>query len=176
MTAQNENTTANARTELVLTRVFNAPRDLVFAAWTEPEHLAQWWGAPGFTTRVVTCDVRPGGVLHYSQHGPNNMVLWGKFVYHEVVAPEKLAYTSSFSDPDGNTARAPFSADWPLEIMNMLSLTEKDGRTTLELRGGPHNATDAEWQVFTTALGSVKQGLGGTLDRLDAHLAAQAED
>ena len=57
-----------------------------------------------------------------------------------------------------------------------LSLTEQDGKTTLELRGGPHNATDAEWQVFTTALGSVKQGLGGTLDRLDAHLAAQAED
>ena len=171
MTAQDNTTAASTRTELVLTRVFAAPRELVFAAWTEPEHLAQWWGNHGFTTRVMTCDLRPGGMLHYSQSGPNGMELWGKFTYHEVQAPERLRFTSAFSDPEGNTVRAPFSTDWPLEIMNTVTLTEENGKTTLVMRGGPHNATAAEWQLFTSARGSIQQGLGGTLDRLEEYLS-----
>lgn len=173
MTMQDETTAASTRTELVLTRVFDAPRELVFAAWTKPEHLANWWGNHGFATRVAACDLRPGGVLHYSQTGPNGVEQWGKFTYHEVQAPERLRFTSAFSDPEGNTVRAPFSTDWPLEIMNTITLSEENGKTTLVMRGGPHNATAAEWQLFTSARGSIQQGLGGTLDRLDAHLAAQ---
>lgn len=171
MTVQDDTIVASAHTELLLTRVFNAPRDLVFAAWTEPEHLAQWWGNHGFTTRVVTCDLRPGGMLHYSQTGPNDMELWGKFTYHEVQAPERLRFTSAFSDPEGNTVRAPFSAEWPLEIMNTITLTEENGMTTLIMRGAPYNASDSEWRVFAAARRSVRGGLGGTLDRLEEYLS-----
>ena len=173
MTAQSEMKTETAHKELLLTRVFDAPRAMVWRAWTEPEHLAQWWGNHGFTTHVVTCNLRPGGMLHYSQTGPNGMELWGKFTYHEVQTPERLRFTSAFSDPTGNTVRAPFSAEWPLEIMNTITLTEENGKTTLVMRGAPHNASDVEWQIFATARGSIQQGLGGTLDRLDAHLAEQ---
>lgn len=176
MTAQNVLNTGTERQELVLTRVIDAPRALVFSAWTDPEHLVQWWGGLGFTTRVVKCDLQPGGVLHYSQHGPNGIVLWGKFVYHEIQAPERLVFTSAFSDPDGATQRAPFGADWPMEVMNTLTLTEENGKTTLVLRGAPYNGTDAEWQTFAAALGSVQQGFKGTFDRLDAFLVTMSEE
>ena len=89
----------------MITREFDAPRALVFKAWTEAERLARWWGPKGFSVEVGSFDLRPGGVFHYSQRAPNGAELWGKFVYHEVVAPERLVFTSSFADPDGNTVR-----------------------------------------------------------------------
>ena len=174
MTTQHEVTAAAAQAELILTRVFDAPRELVFKAWTDPDHLAKWWGAKGFATGVVACDLQPGGVLHYVQDGPNGVQFWGKFVYYEVAAPARLGFTSAFSDPAGATVRAPFSAEWPLEIMNTLTLTEQDGKTTLTLRGGPHNATTAELQTFAAARSSLQQGFRSTFDRLDEFLADQA--
>lgn len=155
----------------VVTRVFDAPRALVFRAWTEAEQLARWWGPKGFSVQVGTLDLRPGGMFHYCQRAPNGAELWGKFVYHEVVAPERLVYTSSFADAEGNTIRSPWSQDWPLEILNILTLAEQDGRTSLTLRGGPINAGPAELAMFEAARGSVQQGLNGTLDQLDALLA-----
>lgn len=153
-----------------VTRVFGVPRALVFRAWTEAERLARWWGPKGFSMQVGTLDLRPGGMFHYCQRAPNGAELWGKFVYHEVVAPERLVFTSSFADAEGNTVRNPWSQDWPLEILNILTLAEQDGRTTLTLRGGPINASLAEFAMFEAARSSVQQGLNGTLDRLEALL------
>ncbi len=155
----------------MITREFDAPRALVFKAWTEAERLARWWGPKGFSVEVGSFDLRPGGVFHYSQRAPNGAELWGKFVYHEVVAPERLVFTSSFADAEGNTVRNPWSQDWPLEILNVLTLTEQGSRTTLTMSGGPINASPAELATFEAARSSVQQGLGGTLDQLDAYLA-----
>lgn len=157
--------------EPMVTRVFDAPRALVFQAWTEADRLARWWGPKGFSVQVGSLDLRPGGVFHYSQRAPGGAELWGKFVYHEVVAPERLVFTSSFADADGNTVRNPWSQEWPLEILNILTLTEENGRTTLTLRGGPLDASPAELATFEAARSSVQQGLGGTLDQLAAYLA-----
>ena len=155
----------------MVTRVFGAPRALVYKAWTEPERLARWWGPKGFSVQVGNFDLRPGGVFHYCQRAPGGAELWGKFVYHEVAAPERLVYTSSFADAEGNTIRNPCSQDWPLEILNILALTEQDGRTTLTLSGGPIDASPAELATFEAARKSVQQGLDGTFDQLDAYLA-----
>ncbi|MCD9025317.1 SRPBCC family protein [Cohnella silvisoli] len=157
--------------ELVITRVFNAPRELVFKAWTEPERLQQWWGPKGFTLEVYKLDLRPGGIFLGSQRSPEGHVMWGKFVYKEIVAPEKLVFINSFSDEEGNTIRAPFSATWPLEIINHLTLTENDGKTTLTFRGGPINATEEELKTFEGMRPMVQQGFGGTFDQLDEFLA-----
>lgn len=159
---------------LVITRVFDAPRDLVFKAWAEPERLMRWWGPKGFTMPVGTLDFRPGGVFHYCMRSPDGHEMWGTFVYREIVAPQRIVFISSFSDAEGNLIRSPFSPTWPLEILNTLTLVEHDGKTTLVLRGEPHNATEAERETFDAAQSSVQQGFTGTFDQLAEYLARAA--
>lgn len=157
--------------EFVITRVLDAPRDLVWQAWTDAERLAQWWGPKGCTIRVGKLDVRPGGVFHYAMQWHAGHDMWGRFVYREIKAPERLVFVNSFSDEVGNITRAPFSQTWPLEVLNHLTLSERDGKTTLTLRGGPINATDEERKTFESMFESLQHGFGGTFDQLDAYLA-----
>ncbi|HEY3331038.1 MAG TPA: SRPBCC family protein [Capsulimonadaceae bacterium] len=153
-----------------VTRTVNAPRDLVFTLWTDPNHLAKWWGPKGFECITKKLELRPGGVYHYHMKTDSNE-MWGKFVYREVTPPSRLVFLSSFSDADGNTARAPFSNDWPLEVLNVLTFTETDGKTTMTLRGAPINTTAAERELFASMHSSMQQGFGGTFDNLDAYIA-----
>ena len=103
-----------SRTEFTLTRVFDAPRDIVFKAWSDAEALAQWWGPKGFGMEVATLDFRPGGWFHYSMKSPDGKLMWGKFVYGEIKAPEKFVFINSFSDEKGNNTRNPWMPKWPL--------------------------------------------------------------
>jgi uncharacterized protein YndB with AHSA1/START domain len=157
--------------ELVITRIFDAPRALVFKAWTEAERLAQWWGPKNFTMGVVRHDLRPGGYFHYSMRSPQGDEMWGKFVYREIVAPERIVFVNCFADAGGNIVRNPWLEVWPLEILNTLTLTEKAGKTTLVLRGAPIDATEGERQAFAAMQKSMHQGFAGTFDQLDAYLA-----
>ena len=93
--------------ELVITRTFNAPRKLVWKAWTEPERLTKWWGPKGMPISVHKFDLRPSGVFHYSMRAPNGSDWWGKFVYREIMAPERIVFISSFSDEKENITRHP---------------------------------------------------------------------
>jgi uncharacterized protein YndB with AHSA1/START domain len=166
--------TAEKTTEFVITRVFDAPRDLVWKAWTEPEHLAEWWGPKGCAVRVVKLDVRPGGMFHYAMQFKPGHDMWGRFVYREIAAPERLVYVSSFSDEKGGITRAPFSQlndTWPLEVLNTLTLSERGGKTTISLRGAPISATEEERKMFASMFASMQQGFGGTFDKLAEYLA-----
>jgi len=156
--------------ELVITRVLNAPRELVFKAFSEAEALAQWWGPKGATIKVNKLDLKPGGIFHYSMQSPMGE-MWGKFNYWEITKPERIVFTNSFSDKDANTVRAPFSNDFPLEIMNILTLAEQNGKTTITLKGSPVNATEAEMNFFTNMFSGLEQGFGGTFDQLEEYLA-----
>jgi uncharacterized protein YndB with AHSA1/START domain len=78
--------------EIVITRIFDAPRELVFEAWTNPIHAAQWWGPNGFTNTIQEMDVRPGGVWRFIMHGPDGVDYPNKIVYKDVVKPERLVY------------------------------------------------------------------------------------
>jgi uncharacterized protein YndB with AHSA1/START domain len=91
--------------EFVITRVFDAPRDLLWNAWTEPERLAQWWRPKGCTIRVVKLDARPGGIFHYAMRFKPGHDMWGRFIYREIAAPERLVFINSFSDASGGIAR-----------------------------------------------------------------------
>ena len=82
------------RKEVTITRLFDAPRALVFKAWTDPKQLAQWWGPHGFTTPVCEVDVRPGGALLIHMRGPDGVVYPNKGVFHEIVEPDRLVFTS----------------------------------------------------------------------------------
>jgi uncharacterized protein YndB with AHSA1/START domain len=171
MTTSDNSAPPPGERELVITHVFDSPRELVWKAFTESDRLARWWGPQGFTMLVRTLDVRPGGVFHYAMRSPEGHVMWGKFVYREIRAPERLVFVNHFSDEEGNIVRAPFSATWPLAILNTVTLTESAGKTTVTLRGGPLNATEEERDTFWDAQDSVRKGFAGTFDQLTAYLA-----
>src|ERR1700733_2730137 len=96
---------ANASTpnfpEVTITRVFDAPRDLVFAAWTDAKHLAKWWGPHHFTNPVCELDVRVGGAIRIDMRGPQGTVYPMTGVFHEIVPPERLVFTSTPLDENG---------------------------------------------------------------------------
>jgi uncharacterized protein YndB with AHSA1/START domain len=161
----------NKNSELVITRIFNAPRELVWKAWTEPERLMQWWGPKGFTMTVAKMDLRPGGVFHYGLRSPDGHEMWGRFVYHEIAAPGRMVFINSFSDEKGGITRHPMSATWPLQVLNELTLTEQAGKTTLSIRGGPYSATEEECTTFEDGKDSIHKGFDGTFSQLDEYLA-----
>jgi uncharacterized protein YndB with AHSA1/START domain len=165
---------SSAVPEFFLARCFGAPRALVFRAWTEPDRLARWFGPKGFTMLSCTLDLRPGGVFHYGMRSPDGQVMWGRWVFREIVAPERLVFVASFSDETGGVTRHPFAPDWPLEVLSTLTLTEHHGQTTVAMRGIPVNATDPERKTFEAAHDSMQKGWTGTLDQLAGYLAQPA--
>ncbi len=157
--------------EFVTSRVFEAPRALVWKAFTEPERLEQWWGPKGMPVRVGRLELRPGGVFLYSMRAPDGKDWWGKWVYREIVAPERMIFISSFCDERAANVRAPFSSTWPLEVLNTLTLAEHEGKTTLTLRGEPIHATEVERKTFTDGFKGMEKGFNGTWDQLAEYLA-----
>ncbi|MDD9267005.1 SRPBCC domain-containing protein [Paenibacillus sp. GCM10023248] len=158
----------------VITRSFNAPRELVFQCWTRPEHLAQWWGPTGMELAIASHELRPGGAFHFSMTSPDGFQMWAKFVYYEITPPEKLVYTNAFSDADANTVRAPFSPVFPLEVMNTVTFEEQDGKTVITVHGAPVNPTEEEAAFFASMELSMQQGFGGTFSQLDEYLTKLA--
>ena len=90
--------------ELLITRIFDAPRHLVFQAWTEPDRAARWWGPQGFVTTYCDMDVRPGGTFRVCMRSPEGAEHWKQGVYREVVEPELLVFTFAWEDADGKPA------------------------------------------------------------------------
>ena len=170
-TTKNNPIKSAAGQEFVITRVFDAPRELVWKAWTDRERLMQWFGPKGFALKVATLDFRPGGTFHYSMRSPDGKEMWGKFVYREIVAPERIVLVNSFSDEKGNLTRHPFSPGWPLEMLSTTTFTEQAGKTTLTLRWAPVNATEAERKTFDSSHDGMRQGWTGTFEQLDEYLA-----
>lgn len=163
-------TQAQSDPSFQISRVFDAPRDLVWKAYTEAERLAQWWGPKDFKTRVLQLDFRPGGVFHYAMETPQGEI-YGKFVYREIVPQERLVFLISFADAQGNTVRAPFSATWPLENISIVTFADEDGKTRLTMDGHTWNTTDEEKATFAGGLESVRGGTNGTLDQLVEYLS-----
>ena len=156
--------------DFVITRVFNAPRKLIFDAFTQPKDLAHWWGPKGLALEVINLDLRPGGIFHYGMKSPEGHEMFGVFKYIEILSPEKIVFINAFADKEGNIIRAPFNPLWPLEVYNVWTLTEENGKTTLTLKGRPHNASEEENKMFDAGMPSMQQGFGGTFDQLEAYL------
>jgi uncharacterized protein YndB with AHSA1/START domain len=114
----------SAERELVITRIFEAPRQLVFKMWTEPEHLVRWWGPRGFTTISGRMDVRPGGAWSRLMRAPNGSVIRKHGVYREIVAPDRLVLTYVTDDLAGNPGP---------ETLVTVTLADLDGKTRLTL-------------------------------------------
>jgi uncharacterized protein YndB with AHSA1/START domain len=155
--------------EFTISRVFNAPKELVYKAFSEAEALAQWWGPKGSEIHVSKLDFNPGGIFHYSMKSPMGE-MWGLFKYLEMVKPERVVFINCFSDKDQNVIPMPYFPVWPLEVLNILTLTEHEGKTILTLRGGPINATEAEHKAFIEMNKNMEQGFAGTFAQLEEYL------
>jgi uncharacterized protein YndB with AHSA1/START domain len=151
-------------------RTFNAPRELVFKAMTEYDRLAKWWGPKGAVMTTGTQDLRPGGNLHYKLRGEDGSEMWGLMSYREIISPERLVFIVSFSDEQANIVHHPMAPTWPLEILNIMTFTEHDGKTTLTIAGGAVNATEEEHATYKAGQESMRTGFGGSFDKLDDYL------
>jgi uncharacterized protein YndB with AHSA1/START domain len=174
MAAGRSESAAGAETGFVISRTFDAPRDLVFRVWTEAEHLKRWFSPKGFTVIHANMDLRPGGVYHYGLRMPDGKEMWGKWVFREILAPERLVVVQSFSDPAGGLTRHPFAPNWPIEMLATKTFAEQGDKTIFTLRWSPYNATDIELKTFMAGIPGMNQGWGGTLEQLDAYLASIA--
>ena len=155
----------------VVTRVFAAPRELVYAAWTEPDRLSVWWGPVGFVLTVLKMELRPGGEFLYGMRSAEGYEMFGKFTYLELNAPGRTVSLLSFSDRDGVPVRHPMAPHWPLETLNTMTLSEENGMTTLTLSSTPHHANQLECDTFLQGHASMVQGFSGTFNQLESYLS-----
>jgi len=128
---------AEEKNELVITRTFDAPRELVFKAWTEPERIKQWLAPRGFKIPVAEGELRPGGKWRQSMVAPDGMQLWLGGVYKEINPPERLVFTHAWDDPTGKPGP---------ETTCTVVFTERNGKTEMNFRQGPFPAADSKSQ------------------------------
>jgi uncharacterized protein YndB with AHSA1/START domain len=161
-----------AVSDLVITRVFDAPRDLVFQVWTDPKHVTAWWGPEHFTAPAATIDLRVGGKYLFCMRGPDGAEYWSTGIYQEIVRPERLVYLDSFADPDGNVVPGSYYGmgdDFPLEMhitVTFDALTAGKTRLTLRQLGHPGGVMRE----------MAEAGLNTSLDKVAARLAALQGD
>jgi uncharacterized protein YndB with AHSA1/START domain len=122
MNARTQAPASTADREILLTRTYDAPRALVYEAWTDPRHVAQWWGPNGFTTTIQEMDVRPGGVWRLVMHGPDGRDYKNKIIFIEVVKPERLVYRHV---PDEGTE--------PVTHQTTVTFANEGGKTSVTL-------------------------------------------
>ncbi|WP_028775626.1 SRPBCC domain-containing protein [Shimazuella kribbensis] len=153
----------------ILERVFDAPRELVFQAYSEPDHLKNWWGPKGWVLTVCNIDFRQEGIWHYcmkcmdkNQGDFYGMESWGKAIYHEIVVDEKIHYTDYFSDADANEVEG-----MPSSEITVLFI-EHEGKTKL-ITKSKYESPEALKSVLDMGM---EQGITQTLDRLEEHLRA----
>lgn len=152
--------------ELVIERVFDAPRELVWKAWTEPERAMQWWGPRGYTTPVARMDFRVGGKFLNCMRGPDGVDIWSTGVYKEIVEPERLVMTDSFADKDGNVVNGTvygMPEGVPDEMLVTVTFEDVGGKTRMTLR---HSGLPAGFH-----LDGANQGWNEMFDKLDELLA-----
>jgi len=146
-----------AERELVLTRVIDAPRRLVFKAWTEAEHAANWWGPKGFTSLGFQMDVRVGGRFRCGMRSPQGTDHWKVGVYREIVEPERIVFTFAWENATGKPGN---------ELLTTVTFDEDGTKTRLTLR--QTQFTTREWRD------DHQQGWTSTLQRLAEYLTATA--
>ncbi len=151
------NEVAATERELVLTRVLDAPRELVFRMWTDPRHVAKWWGPMGFTNPVCEMDVRPGGELRIVMRAPDGTDYPMIGTYREIVAPERLVFTNSAIDAQGNPL---------LDGVTVVTFTERGGKTELTVQ----THAIALVPLAVRMLEGMDAGWRQTLDRLEGHV------
>ncbi len=155
MALENRVAAESSERTLLITRIFDAPRSLVFKAWTEPGHLARWWGPRGYTTSVSEMDLRPGGAYRFRMQSPEGVVHWWYGTIREVVEPERIVWSCRLDDKDGKLVYA--------ETLLTVTFEDQGAKTKLTLHQGV-------FQTVSSRDGH-RAGWNSALDRLKEVLA-----
>jgi uncharacterized protein YndB with AHSA1/START domain len=153
---KNNPVAASSDREIVISRLLDAPRTLVFDVWTDPKHVGEWYGPRGFTITTHTMDVSPGGVWTFVMHGPDGVDYQNRIVFIEVVRPERLVYSHGGEEGE------------PGQFHVTLTFDEHNGKTLLTMRSLFESAAARDWVVKEH---HAIEGGNQTLDRLQEHLA-----
>ena len=147
--------------ELVMERSFEAPKELVFSMFTEPDHIVRWWGPTDWETSVYKMDVKSGGIWHYCMRSPDGQESWGKSIYHEIDPPNKLVYTDIFSDEQENEVEG-----MPKMLITMVFSSEGPKCTIIS-----STKFDSKEELQKVIDMQAVEGMAQTYDRLEAYLA-----
>ncbi len=153
MDIKNVELTVTSERELTIARVFDAPRQLVFEVWTQPEHFARWLGPKDFTTTSCTINVRPGGTYRACIRSPSGQDHWMQGVYRSIVEPERLVFTFAWEDEDGQPKH---------ETLVTVTFAQQDGKTRLTFHQAIFESVESR--------DSHRSGWSECFDRLEAYL------
>jgi uncharacterized protein YndB with AHSA1/START domain len=154
MNKDNRNSASTSDREITTTRVFNAPRELVWKVWTDPRHIALWWGPKGFTNTIEMMDVKPGGVWKFIMHGPDGVDYPNMVTYIEVKKPERLLYNHGEEGQSGY-------------FQVTVTFEDQGGKTKLSMQ--MLFKTAAERDQVVEKYGAI-EGLKQNMDKLEAYL------
>jgi uncharacterized protein YndB with AHSA1/START domain len=154
MAAESRSSAENAELELVITRILDAPRSVVFKLWTQPEHLMRWWGPRGFTLPSCALDLRPGGAYRFHMRGPDGDDHMSQGVFREVVEPERIVMAGCWADAEGNPTT-------PQTLLTVI-FEEFEGKTRLTLHQTLFDSVSAR--------DAHRGGWSGALDRLGEYV------
>ncbi len=157
---------AQSRHEVIIMRTFDAPPERVFSWWINPGLLMRWWAPKGWSTPSCKVDLRPGGIFHYCMRSPEGKDFWGRGVYREIAAPQRLVYSDSFSNGEGKMvepARYGMSYGYPSETQVTVTFAGQEGKTRVTvLHDVPESIPERS---------GMQQGWTEMLERLGSELA-----
>jgi uncharacterized protein YndB with AHSA1/START domain len=154
---------ADQISEVVVTKVLNAPRPMVFKAWTDPKHVAQWWGPHQFTNRIRKWEARPDGVIDLDMIGPDGTAYPMNGMFTALNEPDSLTFTSSIPGPTGKPV---------FEVLTTVSFTESGGKTTVTMHAHITGQTDAAEQYLI----GMEAGWTQSFEKLDSFFSRTGEN
>lgn len=164
---------SSGKEQFRISRAFDAPRELMFEMWTDPEHFEKWLAPKGFSMQFKHADIRPGGSTLYSMSDGRGMTMWGRAEYLEIRKPDRIVYTQQFCDEAGKVSRHPMAPTWPATMLTTVSFDEEGpDQTRVTVEWEPFgDVTAEELATFVNERGGMTKGWTGSFDKLESLLA-----
>jgi uncharacterized protein YndB with AHSA1/START domain len=162
-------TTPPNNTDFQISYEFNAPKALVFNAFSTAEALNEWWGPVQTKNSVVSFEFKSGGIFHFKMESPGG-TNYGRFVFGKIQPYDLLEFTNSFADEHANVVPAPFDITIPDRIFYRIIFTENNGKTTITMTGQPVDATPEQEAGFISINGGMQEGFGASFTQLATYL------
>jgi uncharacterized protein YndB with AHSA1/START domain len=163
---------SSGKDTFVINRTFDAPLDVMYQMWTDPNHFSQWLAPTGFTMKFIKADIRTGGKTLWCMTGGPNITMYGRAEYNEI-SKNRLVYTQQFCDEHEKISRHPMAPTWPETMLTVVELTEEaPDRTRVTVTWQTYGpTTPEELDTFIKERGGMTQGWTGSFDKLEAYLA-----
>lgn len=165
-------TQATTTPVFTISRHFAVSRARLWDAWTRPDQIAQWFGPKGSNGTILAFDLRPGGEWRGRMDMPDGQAAYSKFVFTEVDPGNRLVWIHGFADAEGNRIRAPFAAQFPLEMLTTVIFGDDGDGARIDLSWKPLNATAEEEAFFASMTASMTGGWSGSFEQLEELLGS----